>query len=132
MRNKFRAIKTTVDGIVFASKSEAARYCELMQMQDEDKIYMLRCQVSYQLFGEGRKGSKYIADFSYWQNAPAIQQLMGVKDEFVVEDVKGFVNQTARLKLKMMKAVHNIDVQIIKMNPRTVDALIKGYLGARK
>ena len=49
-RNKFRAVKTTVDNIVFASKAEAARYCELMQMQDEDKIFNLNCQVKFKVF----------------------------------------------------------------------------------
>ncbi len=127
-RNKFRAIKTTVDGIVFMSKAEAARYCELMQMQDEDAIYMLECQVPYQLFGEGRKGSKYIADFRYWKR----DKHGSGPDIWTVEDVKGHVNQIAKMKILMMKELLGIDVQIIKMNSADVNTILAGYAGQAK
>ena len=128
MRNKFRAIKTQIGERVFASKAEAARYVYLQQLEDEDAIYQLECQPKFQLYGKGREGVKYVADFSYWKRTPNKPTCA----EHIVEDVKGFLTRNSKDKIKAMKALLNIDVQIIKMNPRTVDALIKGYLGARK
>lgn len=128
-RNKFRAIKTVIDNKVFHSKAEAARFVYLQQLEDEDQIYMLECQVPYQLFGEGHKGSKYIADFRYYLRFTNAGSKTNNDDIRVVEDVKGHMTAISKMKIKMMKQFHNIDVQIIKMNPRTVNTLLAAYLG---
>lgn len=97
--NKLNAQKTVVDGITFASKHEANRYCELKLLQRAGKITNLKCQVPYELIpnqyetvkeitktGKGKekkvlieRGVKYIADFQYEKDGKTI-----------VEDAKGF------------------------------------------
>lgn len=48
-RNKYHAIKKSVDGIVFDSVKEANRYMELQEMLRAGKIKDLRRQVKYLL-----------------------------------------------------------------------------------
>ena len=48
-RNKFGAIKTTVDGIIFDSKKEAKRYEKLKAMKDRGEIRKLILQPKFLL-----------------------------------------------------------------------------------
>lgn len=103
-KSKYNAIKTEVDGIVFASKKEASRYVYLKGLLTADEITDLELQPSYELCINDTKICKYIADFKYKN-----------KDgEEIIEDVKGFLTPQFRLKQKMMKAIHNIDIAIVK------------------
>lgn len=95
--HKYRARKTVVDGIAFASGREAKRYAELKLMEKAGVIEALCCQPRYELqpaFSclDGTKIRKidYIADFSYTEN--------GVQ---VVEDCKGFRTKDYLIKRKM-------------------------------
>ena len=47
MRNKYQAIKTTIDGIEFDSRKEARRYQELLLLQRAGVIQDLKMQVKY-------------------------------------------------------------------------------------
>lgn len=49
--NKFRAVRTTVDGIEFDSKREANRYAELRLLEKAGEIRALRRQVAVPLIG---------------------------------------------------------------------------------
>lgn len=40
--SKYRAVKTEVDGMTFASKKEAARYCELKMLEKAKQIRNLK------------------------------------------------------------------------------------------
>jgi hypothetical protein len=103
--NKYRAIKTQVDGYTFASKREAERYMGLRQLQRVGEITDLKLQVPFELIPsvticqKKMKPVTYIADFTYTENG-----------KMVVEDCKGFVTKEYRIKRKLMKHVHNIEV----------------------
>jgi len=108
--NKFLARQAlSFDGIKFHSTAECKRYHVLKQRLDRKEISDLRLQVKYLIVGNenSHRDSKahYIADFVYVKN--------GVT---VVEDVKNPVlakQEVTRLKHKLMKNVHNIDITYV-------------------
>jgi len=65
--NKYRNIKTTVDGIRFDSKREAERYSELKLLERAGIITDLKLQPKFELIPKhnGNRALTYIADFSY-------------------------------------------------------------------
>lgn len=92
----------TVDGILFASKREAARYGELKLLAEAGKISGLRLQPEWEIVINGQLVCKYRADFFYTENGKA-----------VVEDVKSSgtrKDKVYQLKKKLMAAVHNIEI----------------------
>lgn len=93
--NKYRAIKTIVDGIKFDSKKEATRYGQLKLMEKAGMITDLKLQVVFEL-----SVCKYKADFTYYQN-----------DHLVVEDAKGVKTPAYRLKKKMMLNELGIEIK---------------------
>ena len=64
-RSKFRAVRTTVDGITFASKAEARRYQELRLLEKAGVITELELQPRYQLAVNNMDICEYRADFTY-------------------------------------------------------------------
>ena len=106
--NKYKNIKTEVNGIKFASKKEAKRYSELRLMWLGNRISDLQTQVRFELIPamviNGKKECKisYIADFVYKDK--------GVQ---IVEDVKGIKTDVFKIKYRLMKQVHDIDVVLI-------------------
>lgn len=108
-RNKYNAKKTTVYGITFDSKREAARYLELHALLRGGEITDLKRQVPFELIppqkvhGKPWRGITYIADFTY-KNADG---------EYVVEDVKGVRTEIYRMKKKMMWYFNKIEVKEI-------------------
>ena len=58
--SKYKAIKTTVDGIRFDSKKEAARYEVLKVMQKSGVIENLRMQVPFVLIPDQREADVWI------------------------------------------------------------------------
>lgn len=100
-RSKYGNKKIEVDGILFDSKKEAARYTDLKLLLKAGEIGLLERQVVYQL----GKIAKYIADFKY------IDTRTG---ETIVEDVKSEVTRKLpvyRIKKKMMKEIHGLVVK---------------------
>lgn len=85
--NKYKAQKTTVDGITFDSRKEAERYIVLRALEKAGVISGLKTQERYELIpmqninGVKMRNIEYIADFVYTQNGRE-----------VVEDVKGYKN----------------------------------------
>jgi hypothetical protein len=100
-KGKYNNIKTEVDGLLFDSKKEAARYVELKQLLKSGQISDLQRQVKYKLEVNGQKICHYIADFIYVNH----------RGEKVTEDVKGILTDVYRLKKKLMKAIHSIEIK---------------------
>lgn len=106
--SKFGNVKTGG----YHSKREAARAGELETLARAGKVKNLRKQVKYlliprQVAPAGRvleRACHYIADFVYEDQ----------DGDTVVEDVKGYANDTWPLKRKLMLFVHGIRVQEIK------------------
>ena len=107
-RNKYGARKTTVDGITFDSKWEAQRWGELQAMERGGLVRDLERQVKYDIVGNGEKICRYIADFRY----KMVDDDGSTKE--VVEDAKGFETADFKIKKKLMKAVHQIDLYLSK------------------
>lgn len=103
-RGKYGAVKTTVDGFTFDSKAEARRYGELKLLLLSGDIQSLVLQPKIPLIIHGDKVGTYIADFTYFDMRSA---------EHVFEDVKGVRTAIYRLKKKLVKALHGIEIREI-------------------
>ena len=94
--SKYHAKKTVVDDITFDSRKEADRYLILKGMEEEGAIEDLRRQVRYELIpafdvdGKHYRSVFYVADFVYMEDGKE-----------VVEDVKGMMTDTYKLKAKL-------------------------------
>ena len=106
--SKFGAKKTVVDGITFDSKWESERYGQLKAMERGGIVTDLELQVKYDIVINDIKICKYIADFVYKEESPDGE----IRE--IVEDAKGFETPEFKLKKKLMKAVHNIDIYLSK------------------
>ena len=97
--NKYGAKRMVVDGIEFASKKEANRYCELKLMEKAGLIKELKRQVRIELVPKTDKyrAVTYVADFQYRDVKTGLVQF---------EDVKGCKEGAAyemfKLKKKLM------------------------------
>jgi hypothetical protein len=100
--SKYRARRTTVDGITFDSAGEARRYQELKLMERAGVIGNLKRQVIFNLNVNGIHICEYRADFVYEDH-----EWMAV----TVEDFKGFRTAEYRLKRKLMAACHGIEIR---------------------
>lgn len=93
--NKYHAVRTVIDGMIFASQKEAKRYQQLKRLEAQKVITDLKVQPVYQLqekfqyAGKTVKAIRYIADFEYKQNG-----------QIIVEDVKGVETEVFKLKRK--------------------------------
>lgn len=107
---KYKAKKTTVDGITFDSKKEASYYCVLRDMQERGEIIGLELQPSFLLipsqYGEvyGKRkclfrAVHYKADFRYFDCTTK---------KVIVVDVKGFKTPVYRLKKALLYHKHGI------------------------
>ena len=113
--NKYRAIRTTVDGIAFHSKREAARYLELKLLERAGEISDLVLQPRYPLMAPLTTGTiagalrgkdypvigHYVADFAYYD------ERIG---ERVIEDVKGMKTAMYRWKAKHLAAQYGVKI----------------------
>ena len=111
-KNKFNAVKKTIDGIKFDSTRESKRYEELKLLERAGKIKDLEVQPVYILVKSVKfKGDKkakpamrYTADFRYYDIE---------KGEVVVEDVKSTATAKLtdyRMRRHMMLAFHGIEI----------------------
>src|SRR4051812_28082113 len=108
-RSKYRAVRTEVDGIVFASKREAKRYSELKMLRDSGHIFLLVRQPRYRLVVNGKHCGDYVADFEYFpMKAGGTEYDPGRK---VIEDVKGVKTPVYRLKKKLVEAIYGIEIR---------------------
>ncbi len=86
---KYRNQKTVVDGAPF----------DLLLLEKAGAISTLSRQVPFLIVINGVRVCKYTADFTYIEN--------GV---LVVEDAKGVRTTAYKLKKRLMKAVHGIEI----------------------
>jgi hypothetical protein len=108
-RPKYGNRKVTLGGQQFDSQAEAARWVELVRLQERGKIRDLRRQISFELVPSVRLvGSKratpalrYIADFGY---------TMTDSGKSVTEDTKGVLTRVYKIKRHLLKALFNIDI----------------------
>ena len=108
--NKYGAGKTTFMGIKFDSKWEAERWGELTAMEKAGYITDLQRQISYEIVVNDQKICKYVADFRYNK----VDEYGSLEE--VVEDAKGVETAEFKLKKKLMKAVHGIEIYLSKKN----------------
>ncbi len=111
--NKYRNVKTEIDGIVFDSRKEANRYRELRLLEKAGEIQGLVVQPCFVITVNGSKVCSYKADFRYEQINRGKDGLRVHGLTNVVEDVKSEATRRLpvyRLKKKLLKAVHGIDV----------------------
>lgn len=110
--SKYRAVKTTVDGITFDSKSEAKRYLKLKEMVEKGLIKNLELQPEYELQPAFRKNGKsyrkisYKADFKYYDIE---------NEKWVIEDVKGMETPEFKLKHKLFEyKFEDLELSVVK------------------
>lgn len=101
-KNKYRSRKVSMGGISFDSKKEARQWGLLVQMQALGRIRDLRRQVTYRLEVNGTLICSYRADFVYFDCE---------ENREVVADAKGMKTPEYKLKKKMMKAIHGIEIK---------------------
>jgi len=102
--SKYAAIKTEVDGLVFASKKEAKRYSELRLLERAGEIAALELQPKFPCVVNGQKVCVYIADFAY----------LNAQGSRVIEDVKGMKTRVYRIKKKLVEALYP-NVKIVEV-----------------
>ena len=95
---KYRAIPTLADGIRFASKLEAARYRELVNLWQLGIVLWFVRQVPFDL-----EGCTYRADF-----------LVVYPGRVEVEDCKGFMTPISALKIKQVESRYGIKIHLIR------------------
>lgn len=99
--HKYGAVPTTVDNITFDSKKEARRWCELLLLQKAGEIHELQRQVPFKLIVNGELITTYVADFVYVE-----------RKQIVTEDSKGYLTPEFKIKRRLMKAVHGIEIRL--------------------
>lgn len=109
--SKYSNKKTVVDGIVFDSRLEANRYCELKLLQRGGVISGLRRQVPFELQpgftknGKRYRAIQYVADFVYTDHA----------GNTIVEDTKGYHTDVYNIKKKIFEKVYpNLTIKEVK------------------
>ena len=107
-RPKYGNKKTTVHGITFDSKWESERYLYLKSLEAAGTIKNLELQPRFPIEVEGVKICTYVGDFRYDRELPTGDWVN------IVEDAKGVETPEFKIKKKLMKAVHDIDILLTK------------------
>lgn len=118
--SKYRAKKTTLDGIQFDSKKEALRWAKLKVLEEAGEIHDLQRQVKFVLIPAQREANTvgarggtikgklierevaYYADFVYYIKG---------SDKPIVEDTKGVRTPEYIIKRKLMLQVHGVRIK---------------------
>lgn len=94
--NKYRNVRTIIDGIPFASKKEAKRYCELKLLQQAGEVLYFLRQVPFHLPGN----VKYLCDFYvFWKDG-----------NIGIEDVKGKRTPSYIMKKKQVEFLYPVKI----------------------
>jgi hypothetical protein len=96
-----------IENAMHQSRLEARRCTELHLMERGGLIRDLQAhpQKRFRLDVNGVHVCDYLADFVYFDIE---------RNREVVEDTKGFMTEVARLKLKLVAAVHGIEVEVVR------------------
>lgn len=104
--NKYGNIKTvriqSGKEKIYDSRKEAKWASDLRYLELDGQISDLKEQVAFRIEYNGLLICRYIADFVYWEKGKQI--VLDVKSEFTRKD------RVYRLKRKLMKAFHGIDI----------------------
>ena len=98
-KNKYRNIKTTVDGIEFDSRKEADYYCQLKLLKRAGEIKDFGLQPRYELQptfkknGTTHRSITYVADFVIDNNDGTTE----------IIDIKGVETQVFKIKKKLFE-----------------------------
>lgn len=95
--HKYGAKREEVDGIVFSSKKEAARYSQLKILERCGYIKNLTLQPSFKIIVNGIRICEYRGDFSYFDFKSG---------QPVVEDTKGMKTPVYKLKKALFEALY--------------------------
>ncbi len=87
------------------STLEARRCDELGLMEKAGLIRDLEQQVCFRLDVNGHHIADYVCDWKYFDNE---------RGQEIVEDAKGILTDVCRMKLKLMAAVHGVDVELVR------------------
>jgi len=107
-KTKYNNKITELYGIKFHSRKESVRYSQLKLYEKGGLIKDLRLQVPYELIpklvinGKTERAIKYVADFVYIDT---------VNGKEIVEDCKGMRLDVYKIKYRLMKQVHGIDIK---------------------
>lgn len=112
--------RTGPDGFVYDSKTEMRRALDLQLLQRAGEISGLERQVRFPLVYDctaqggdkievmaGNRVAVYTADFVYFENG-----------QRVIEDCKGYADETSKLRIRVFEALYRTKVNIIKYVPR--------------
>lgn len=102
-KSKYRAVPTKIDGIRFHSKKEARYYQELVLKQSRGEIARFHRQVIFDLPG----GIKYLVDFMVINNCRMAFDLI----EYI--DVKGYMTQVSKIKIKQVEDIYGIEIKLV-------------------
>ena len=102
-RSKYGNRRVQVGDLTFDSAKEAKRWGELQFMVKAGEIRNLERQVRFPIIVNGVKVCTYVADHVYDEMAGRVVE--DVKSEFTRKD------PVYRLKYKLMKACHGIDIR---------------------
>lgn len=99
--NKYHAIKTTVDGITFDSKLEAAEYLKIKALKNGNAIQDFRRQVKYPIGG----GRNYIADFvlKNWDESEEVIECKGYETALWKLKKALFTEKYPEIKMTVVK-----------------------------
>lgn len=103
--SKYNAQRTETQGKTFASKAEAARYQELVLLQQAGVIRNLECQRRWPLIVNGIPVGHYVSDFEY-------DERQGDTWPHVTEDTKGVKTPVFLLKSKLMLALYGVSIRL--------------------
>ena len=103
--NKFRAVRTVLDGITFDSKREAAYYAELKLRERAGEVSEVELQPRFPLMVGSEVIGYYRADFKFWDNRENKQRVV---------DIKGVEPKGFRRTLKHVRAQYGVEVEIVK------------------
>jgi len=101
-KNKYRAQPVVTEEGRFASKKEYADWCALKLKEKLGHISRLERQVSFDLAVNGQLITRYIADAVFFEGGKRI-----------VADSKGVLTPEFKLKARLMRAIYNIEVEIL-------------------
>lgn len=93
--SKFKAMRVNTCGITFDSLGEAGRYSKLKFLESKNIIQNLIRQVRYPFVINDIKICEYISDYEYT-----------FKGIHYVEDFKGKLTETFKLKYNLIRAIH--------------------------
>lgn len=109
-RNKYGAIKTKVDGVMFDSRLESQWYTYLKTLGTYDLISDLELQKEFLLTVNGKQIGIYIADYFFFDKK---------KQKWTVGDAKGVKTDVFKLKWRLCQALYpDFEYQIYTGKPR--------------